>query len=93
MGQRRRVQLAVPAVALKHSSGAVSLRVRRSMSTSTTPTRRNVVFDGYEYVAAQRFASRHSISDVSADAFVYTIDMGSAPDTLKRAVTIRYARD
>lgn len=52
-----------------------------------------MVFDGYEYVANQRFASRHSITDVSAEEFAYTIDMGSAPDTLKRAVTIRYTRD
>jgi len=53
----------------------------------------NVVVDGYEYIVDQRFASRHSITDVSAEAFAYTIDMGSAPDTLKRAVTIRYTRD
>jgi hypothetical protein len=53
----------------------------------------NVVFDGYEYVAENRFASRHSITEISADAFVYTIDMGSTPDHLMRTATIQYTRD
>ena len=53
----------------------------------------NAVFDGHEYVAEQRFASRHSITEISAEAFVYTVDMGSAPDNLNRAATIQYSRD
>jgi hypothetical protein len=52
----------------------------------------NVVFDGYEYVAEDRFASRHSITEIRADAFVYTIDMGSTPDHLMRTATIHYTR-
>jgi hypothetical protein len=53
----------------------------------------DVVFDGYEYVAKERFASRHSITDIRADGFVYTIDMGPAPDHLRRKATIDYTRD
>ena len=52
----------------------------------------NVIFDGHECIADRRFASRHSISDIGADAFVYTIEMGSAPEDLTRTATIRYAR-
>jgi hypothetical protein len=55
--------------------------------------RGDVVFDGHEYIADQRFASRHSITKISAEAFVYTIEMGSAPDDLKRTATIQYSRD
>ncbi|MCT7658289.1 hypothetical protein [Mycobacterium deserti] len=51
-----------------------------------------VVFDGYEYIAGQRMASRHSITEISADAFVYTIDLGSAPADLTLSVTIDYMR-
>jgi hypothetical protein len=51
----------------------------------------DVVFDGYEYVAGQRLASRHSITDIGANSFVYTIEMGSAPDDLRRTATIRYS--
>jgi hypothetical protein len=52
----------------------------------------NVIFDGYEYFAGQRFASRHSITDISANTLVYSVDMGCAPDKLKRAMTIQYER-
>lgn len=52
----------------------------------------NVVFDGHEHVGGQRFASRHSILNISPDAFVYAVDIGSTPNSLKRAMTIEYAR-
>ena len=53
----------------------------------------DIVFDGYEYAADHRLASRHSITDIGDDAFLYTVDMGSAPEDLKRAATIHYTRD
>jgi hypothetical protein len=53
----------------------------------------NVVFDGHEYLGSQRFQSRHSITDIAADGFVYTVDRGSAADHLQRAATIEYTRD
>lgn len=53
----------------------------------------DVVFDGYESVAEERFVSRHSITDIRADGFVYTIDMGPAPEQLQRRATIRYTRN
>lgn len=53
----------------------------------------NVVFDGREFIGASSFASRHSITEISADSFVYTVDLGSAPGELRRAMTIRYARE
>jgi hypothetical protein len=53
----------------------------------------DVVFDGHEYLAGQRFQSRHSITGIAADAFVYTVDRGVAPGHLERAATIEYTRD
>ncbi|WP_102143624.1 DUF1579 family protein [Mycobacterium hubeiense] len=53
----------------------------------------NVVFDGHEYIAGQRLASRHSITDISAQALVYTVDMGPTSEDLRRAATIQYTRD
>jgi hypothetical protein len=53
----------------------------------------NVVFDGHERVGGQRFVSRHSIINIRAEAFEYTVDMGSTADNLTRAITIQYARE
>ncbi|MGV0743824.1 hypothetical protein [Mycolicibacterium sp. XJ870] len=52
----------------------------------------DVVFDGHEYLAGQRFASRHSITEINPDAFVYTVELGPVPDALMRTATIRYTR-
>jgi hypothetical protein len=52
----------------------------------------NVVFEGYEYVAGQRFASRHSITDIRAEEFVYSIEMGSTAGDWIRTATIKYMR-
>jgi len=53
----------------------------------------DVVFDGREYVGGQGFQSRHSITDIAANGFVYTVDRGPAPEHLARAATIEYTRD
>lgn len=51
------------------------------------------IFGGYEFVAGRRFTSRHSITDISAETFVHTIDIGSAPGNLRREAVIRYTRE
>ena len=55
-------------------------------------TEGGVVFDGYEYLGQQRFAARHSITEIGADGFLYTVDRGPTATTLGRAATIRYFR-
>jgi hypothetical protein len=52
----------------------------------------DLVFDGYEYIAGRRFASRHSITELTPTAFTYFIDLGADPQSLRRATTIHYTR-
>lgn len=52
----------------------------------------DLVFDGYEYVAGKRLASRHGITEVTPDAFTYFIDLGADEHSLRRATTIYYTR-
>lgn len=52
----------------------------------------DLVFDGTEAIMGETFASRHSITDIRSDAFLYTIDLGPTPEQLRRAITIEYSR-
>jgi hypothetical protein len=52
----------------------------------------DLVFDGYEYIAGQRLVSRHSITELTADAFTYFIDLGVDAQSMRRAATIHYIR-
>lgn len=52
----------------------------------------DLVFNGTENIMGEAFASRHSITDIQSDAFLYTIDMGPTPDRLQRTITIEYTR-
>jgi hypothetical protein len=52
----------------------------------------DLVFDGYEYIAGRRFASRHSITEITPTAFIYFIDLGAELQSLRRATTIQYTR-
>jgi hypothetical protein len=50
----------------------------------------DLVFNGTENLMGQAFASRHSITNIRTDAFLYTIDIGATHDQLERTITIEY---
>jgi hypothetical protein len=41
---------------------------------------------------AQAFASRHAITNIRPDAFLYTIDIGATHDQLERTITIEFTK-
>jgi hypothetical protein len=52
----------------------------------------DLVFDGTENLMGQAFASRHTITDIRTDAFLYTVDIGATHDQLQRTITIEYTK-
>jgi hypothetical protein len=52
----------------------------------------DLVFNGTENLMGQAFASRHTITDIRTDAFLYTIDVGATHEQLERTITIEYAK-
>jgi hypothetical protein len=52
----------------------------------------DLVFNGTENLMGQAFASRHSITNIRTDAFLYTIDIGATHDQLERTITIDYTK-
>jgi hypothetical protein len=52
----------------------------------------DLVFDGTENLMGQAFASRHSITNIRTDAFLYTVDIGPTHDQLERTITIEFTR-
>jgi hypothetical protein len=52
----------------------------------------DLVFDGTENLFGQAFASRHAITNVRTNAFLYTVDIGATHDQLERTITIEYAK-
>lgn len=52
----------------------------------------NLVFNGRESLMGPELASRHSLTEIQSDNFVYTIDMGPSPDKLQRVITIKYTK-
>jgi hypothetical protein len=52
----------------------------------------DLVFNGTENLMGQAFASRHAITKIRADAFLYTVDIGAKHDQLKRTITIEYTK-
>jgi Protein of unknown function (DUF1579) len=52
----------------------------------------DLVFSGTEHVMGQAFASRHSITNIRPDAFLYTIDIGPTHEQRKRTITIDYTK-
>jgi hypothetical protein len=52
----------------------------------------DLVFSGTENLMAQAFASRHAITNIRPDAFLYTIDIGATHDQLERTITIEFTK-
>jgi Protein of unknown function (DUF1579) len=52
----------------------------------------DLVFNGTENLMGQAFASRHTITNIRTDAFLYTIDIGATHDQLERTITIDYTK-
>jgi Protein of unknown function (DUF1579) len=52
----------------------------------------DLVFTGTENLMGQAFASRHTITNIRTDAFLYTIDIGATHDQLERTITIEYTK-
>lgn len=52
----------------------------------------DLVFNGTERIMGHAFASRHSITNIRPDGFLYTIDMGPTHEQLERTITIEYTK-
>lgn len=52
----------------------------------------DLVFTGSDMMMGKKVYSRHAFSEMTSEAFTYTIDTGTTPNQLKRAVTIKYTK-
>jgi hypothetical protein len=52
----------------------------------------DLVFDGTENLLGQAFASRHAITNIRTNTFLYTVDIGATHDQLERTITIEYTK-
>jgi hypothetical protein len=52
----------------------------------------DLVFTGTENLMGQAFASRHAITNIRTDAFLYTIDIGATHDQLERTIAIEFTK-
>jgi hypothetical protein len=52
----------------------------------------DLVFNGTENIMGQAFASRHSLTNIRPDAFLYTIEIGPTQDQMERTITIDYTK-
>jgi len=53
---------------------------------------KDLVFTGSDMMAGKKVYSRHAFTELTPTAFTYTIDVGPAPNQLKRSMTIRYSK-
>lgn len=52
----------------------------------------DVVFTGSETMMGKKVYARHAITELTPNAFTYTIDTGTTAAQLKRAMTVKYTR-
>ncbi|MEO6120053.1 MAG: DUF1579 family protein [Terriglobales bacterium] len=52
----------------------------------------DVVFTGSEMMVGKKVVTRHAITELTPNAFTYTIDTGQAAAQLKRTMTVKYTR-
>lgn len=53
---------------------------------------RDLVFTGVDTLGGKKSYSRHTFTDLTPNAFTYTLDLGPSTTQLKRTATIKYTR-
>ena len=53
---------------------------------------KDLVFTASDMMAGKKIYARHAFTEITPTTFTYTIDTGSAPNQLKRNMTIKYTK-
>ena len=53
---------------------------------------KDLVFTGSDMMAGKKLLTRHAFTEITPTTYTYTIDTGSAPNQLKRSMTIKYTK-